>query len=332
MDPIVAGRGFHARDAALGRRQAPAGQLQILGDVDVQIGRNCALQISVRVQEQAAGQKSGHRSFRVVDGRKCLALFPQPGRLALENLGKYRLARDTAWLAPARARAIFNSATPTRRCACMPITGMPNCRFEPGQIEFDAPGLDDVQHIHRQDRGQAQFQHLADKIKIAGEIGGIHDANDRIHRRIIFLPAQKQIDRHHLVARSRGKTVKARQIDQFVMHTGEIHGPGLLFHRGAGIIADVLMYAGQGAEERRLARVRIADQGDCYDCFFSGGGHNISKSESRAINVAGTLRVPFVMFYKKPIRAAYIVYKSQPAYGMWIRTAHGVCLLHNGLD
>ncbi len=32
--------------------------------------------------------------------------------------------------------------------------------LEPGQIQFDAPRFKHVEHIHRQDRRPAQFQHL----------------------------------------------------------------------------------------------------------------------------------------------------------------------------
>ena len=49
------------------------------------------------------------------------------------------------------------------------------------------------------------------------------------------------------------------------------HAADLLLDRDAGIVADPLPHAGQRLEQRRLARVRVADQGDGQTGLVDGG-------------------------------------------------------------
>ena len=85
--------------------------------------------------------------------------------------------------------------------------------------------------------------------------------------------AQQHVDGHHLVAGTRGQAVEARQVDQLVPPAVVVHPPGLLLDRHARIVAHALTDADQGAEERRLARVRVADQGNGEQGLWDRAGH-----------------------------------------------------------
>ena len=72
----------------------------------------------------------------------------------------------------------------------------------------------------------------------------------------------------------RGQTVRARQIDEFEAVAGVRQLADFFLDRDAGIIADALTDAGQGTEQRRLARVGVADQGDANRTGGSGRHEN----------------------------------------------------------
>ena len=139
------------------------------------------------------------------------------------------------------------------------------------KLQLDAPAGSHVEHVHRHDGGQPQFQYLAHQIQVPLEVRSIDDAQHGVDNPDIGLPLQKHLDGHHLVARSRRKAVETGQIDQFEPPPRMFHPPDLLFDRHARIVADVLVYSHQRAEERRLARVRIADQGNRQRRFLDGG-------------------------------------------------------------
>ena len=140
--------------------------------------------------------------------------------------------------------------------------------FQPGEIDTDAALLGHVEHVDGQHGGQSQFEHLANQIEAALKVAGVGNAHDRIDRRDSLSPPQQQIDDHDFVARAGGQAVEAGQVDHFQPSPGQAHLARLLFDGYARIIADVLMDSYQAAEERRLSRVRIADQGNGESACF----------------------------------------------------------------
>ena len=102
------------------------------------------------------------------------------------------------------------------------------------------------------------------------EIRPIDDAKHRVDRADVRLALQEHLDGNHFVARSGRKAIQTRQIDELEPPPRMFHPADFLFDRHSRIVADVLMYPHQRAEERRLARVRIADQGNRQRRFLNG--------------------------------------------------------------
>ena len=143
------------------------------------------------------------------------------------------------------------------------------------QFQLDAATGGHVEHVHRHDGGQPQFQDLADQVQMPFEVRAVDDAEHDVDRPNVGLPLQEHLDGHHFVARSGRKAIESRQIDHFEPPPRMLHPAGLLFDRHARIVADMLMDSDQRAEERRFARVRIADQGNRQRRFLDGGRHVI---------------------------------------------------------
>ena len=157
------------------------------------------------------------------------------------------------------------------------------------QFQLDAPAGGHVEHVHRHDGGQPQFQDLADEVQMPLEVRGIDDAEHDVDRPDVGLPLQEHLDGDHFVARSGRQAIKSRQIDQFEPPPLLLHPPGLLFDRDARIVADVLVDSHQGAEERRFARVRIADQGNRQRRFLEGGRHVLKQQSPSGIGTTEML-------------------------------------------
>jgi hypothetical protein len=134
----------------------------------------------------------------------------------------------------------------------------------PGQllrINVDAEPFGDVDHVQRHDHGHAEFEGLRRQIKVALQVGRIHDGDDDVRPGRAGLLAEDNVHGHHLVRAARGQAVGAGQVDEVDGTPGERAPPLLRLDGDAGIVADALVQAGQGVEQRGLARVRVADQG-----------------------------------------------------------------------
>ena len=89
----------------------------------------------------------------------------------------------------------------------------------------------------------------------------------------VGLPLQEHLDGDHFVARTGGQTVEAGQVDQLEAPSPMFHPAGLLLDRNARIVAHVLVDSHEGSEERRFARIRIADQGNGNGGILKRGRH-----------------------------------------------------------
>ena len=109
----------------------------------------------------------------------------------------------------------------------------------------------------------------------------------------IGLMAQKILQRCPLVLARRRQRVYPRQIDNLNLFafTFDLHlKPGnarLLLHCDAGPVADMLVRARQGVEDRRLPAIWIPDKPDCLHCH-----HEIFNAETRRHRVFRALSVP----------------------------------------
>ena len=107
-------------------------------------------------------------------------------------------------------------------------------------VDADALRPGDIDHVERQHDRNAQFQSLRGEIQVAFQVGRIDDRDDDIGPGFALLPAQDDIDSHHLIGTARRQTVGARQVDQIERLTGAIQLAFLELDGDAGVVADVL--------------------------------------------------------------------------------------------
>ena len=113
-----------------------------------------------------------------------------------------------------------------------------------------------VDHIHRHDHRQAQFDELGGQVKIALDVGAVDDVEDGVR-----LFGDQVAPGHHLLQSIRRKRINARKIlNDYVLVA--LEAAFLLFHRNTGPIAHVLIGAGQIIEQGGFATVRVAGQCD----------------------------------------------------------------------
>ena len=145
------------------------------------------------------------------------------------------------------------------------------------EVDHDVVFFGHVEHVYGQDNRQPQLHHLAEQVEIALEIAGVDDAKHGVYPGRVLAASEQKVDRHHLVARAWGKAVEAGQVDQLKPAPPVVQPADLPFDRGPGIVSHVLMDTDQSVEQRRLAGVRIADQGDGQRGLFAGDRHGASR-------------------------------------------------------
>ena len=132
--------------------------------------------------------------------------------------------------------------------------------FESGDVDFQAEIFRDIHHVESDDDGDAEVEELRRQIQVAFEVRRIDDRDDQV--RLVLAVAENDVDGQHLVGAAGREAVGAGQIDDVerapVMPTDSL----LRLDGDAGIVADALVHAGELVEQRRLAGVRIADEGD----------------------------------------------------------------------
>ena len=126
-------------------------------------------------------------------------------------------------------------------------------------IDRAAVCVDLVHHVERDDRRHTQFEKLERKVEVALDIRRVDYIDDAVG-----LLVDDEVARDYLLLRIGAQGVYARQID----HGAVLYSPhlaGFLLDGDAGEVADVLVRAGQGVEERGLAAVLVSDK--CKDHF-----------------------------------------------------------------
>ena len=133
-----------------------------------------------------------------------------------------------------------------------------------------APG-GDVGHVQCDHERPAQLDQLADQEEVACQAAGIDHRHDQVGRRRVRAQAAQHRHRHVLVGRLRDQAIGAGQVNDLDRATIRQHGAsGLLLDRDAGIVGDLLPQSGEGIEQRGLAAVGIAGEGDSEG---ADGGH-----------------------------------------------------------
>ena len=105
------------------------------------------------------------------------------------------------------------------------------------------------------------------------EVGGIDHADQQVGQYFLAVSGD-DVSRHGLIARERVEAVSAGQVQDADLSTssGAEHA-FLALHGDAGVIGHLLPAAGEQVEERRLAAVRIAQQGDAQGLLGNGRFH-----------------------------------------------------------
>ena len=137
----------------------------------------------------------------------------------------------------------------------------PAAQFPAQALEVDLVAVlaHQVDHVHRHDHRDAQFDELGGQVEVALDVGAVDDVQDGVG----LFPHQVAAG-HHFLQRVGREGIDAGQVlDDHVVVA--LEAALLLFHRDAGPVAHVLVGAGQIIEQRSLAAVRVAGQCD-LDC------------------------------------------------------------------
>ena len=129
--------------------------------------------------------------------------------------------------------------------------------LEFGHIDLDALRAHIVHKAERHDHGQAKRNELQRQIQVALDVGRIHDVENAVQ-----LVGQHILARDDLLLRIGRERIDARQVDDVHAHAIVADVAGLAVDRYARPVADMLVGAGQAVEQRGLAAVRVADNGD----------------------------------------------------------------------
>lgn len=119
-----------------------------------------------------------------------------------------------------------------------------------------------IHHVQREDRAMAEFDDLGGVVKIALEIGGIHDHDDDIGRGQLGQAGQQHVARDLFIERVGAEAVSAGEIEHPDVRRRALEPALLAFDGDAGVIADLCAQTGEGIEQRGLAGIRVAGQGD----------------------------------------------------------------------
>ena len=124
-------------------------------------------------------------------------------------------------------------------------------------VGVDAAPLQFVHEVEGDDHGALQFHQLQREVEVALDVGCVDDVQNHVRRVLgdevagdVFLDGigRKRID--------------AGQVDQSGLFALQVKARLLALHGDAGPVAHILVGAGEGVEQRGLAAVGVARQGD----------------------------------------------------------------------
>ena len=130
-------------------------------------------------------------------------------------------------------------------------------RLQHVRLDVDAVLLGDVEHVQPQHHRLLHRQQFRHQIEVALQCRGVDHGDDDVGPL-----ADQVVARDPLFLRVGGQAVGARQIHQVEAEAVlAAEGAGLLLHRLARPVADVLAQAGEHVEDGGLAHVGLADEG-----------------------------------------------------------------------
>ena len=131
------------------------------------------------------------------------------------------------------------------------------------RVELEPVALGEVDHVERDDGRQAELDQLQREAEVVVEVGRVEDDHQRVGLALALLPAEQDVAGDRFVGARRIEAVGAGQVDHLDRAAVGQHQPARMPLDGdAGIIADLLARAGQRIEQRALAGIGIAGDGD----------------------------------------------------------------------
>ena len=131
------------------------------------------------------------------------------------------------------------------------------------RVELEAVAPGEVDHVERDDGRQPELDQLECEAQVVVEVGGIEDDHQRVRLALALLLAEQDVAGDGFVGAGRIEAVGAGQVDQLDRSAVAERQPArMAFDRDPGIIADLLASAGQRIEQRALAGIGTAGDGD----------------------------------------------------------------------
>jgi len=144
-------------------------------------------------------------------------------------------------------------------------------------VDDDAAATRRVHHVEREHHRPAQPLDLEHEAQVQAQVGGIGHADDEVGRRLAGVVAFQHVAGDALVRAGRVEAVGAGQVEH-VQHAAGRRGETafLALDGDAGVVGHLLPAAGELVEQRGLATVRIADQGNTQ----CGGTHGLASART----------------------------------------------------
>ena len=134
--------------------------------------------------------------------------------------------------------------------------------FQLLQVDLDGRAFGQIHHVERRYCGQTQLQHLTRQIQVALQGRRIEQQNDALGLGLLRPLSEQHLPGQALFRRDGSQTVQARQVEQSNPVLGQPRVTDPAFDRRAWKVRGLGPQTGQSVEERRLAGVRVANQGD----------------------------------------------------------------------
>ena len=203
------------------------------------------------------------------------------GPLAIAACASHYRQFQGSGLATAESRKFCTATMPS------PVRGANQCNRRPQltrqrkHIHMAALLAQLVGHVQQHQRGRAQRNNARRQHQVAVQIGGIQNQDDGVRTRCAGHLSGQHIDRDFLVFGLGRETVNARQVDERdLVPLGIAHVAGVMFDGNAGKIADLLAQTGEAVEQRGLAGIGRANDGDrsvgCAERLVTGSRYRMA--------------------------------------------------------
>ncbi|MGY3120475.1 hypothetical protein ACVWXQ_004412 [Bradyrhizobium sp. S3.14.4] len=142
---------------------------------------------------------------------------------------------------------------------------------EPLHVDGDAAAARDVEHVEHEDHRPAGALQLQQQADGQAQIGRVGHAQHEVGHGFAGRLAEHEVTSDLLVRAAAAQRVGAGQVDhRDLASQGRDEEAFLALDGDAGIVRDLLSAAGQRVEQRRLAAVRRAHQGEMQQRSFHG--------------------------------------------------------------